>query len=126
MALRRFREGGEQNGQSKCEEVARVIKGGFNPLLSCTLSDSKSTIFAVPEGDEHLKNRSSLLETCENIAAEILLSMAPSNSHVDFHLHDTRTKTEFGNFSKVNMMSDKTRSLCRRRQANHFRGGRCK
>lgn len=105
--------GGEETVQSKCEEAAPHV---IIDHSMCT--NSKSTTVAssekpdlVREGNEHLKDKSAVCETCENIAAEILLSMAPCTSQVDQQLPGTQTKAELLNFS------------CQRRHANNFQGG---
>ncbi|KAE8056290.1 hypothetical protein FH972_013075 [Carpinus fangiana] len=132
-------KGGEETVQSECEEAPHVIKDGFDPLLSSTLSgsetkqidhsmctNSKSTTVAssekpdiVREGNEqYLKDKSAVCETCENIAAEILLSMAPCTSQVDHQLPGTQTKAELLNFSNDNKWNP-----CQRSHANNFQGG---
>lgn len=99
--------GGEETVQSECEEVPHVIKDG---LLSSTLSDSEVKHIDQSMGNEHLKDKSALRETCESIAAEILLSLAPCTSQFEHQLHGTQSKAELLNF-------------CQRRHANNFQGG---
>nr|POE97965.1 hypothetical protein CFP56_56716 [Quercus suber] len=107
--------GGGQAVQSECEEVPQVIKDGLKVLVSSTHSDSEV---------KHVEsNKSPQDEAFESIAAEILLSMAPSAAQVDIQMHGTQTKVELHKASEENMISDKTWNPCQRRHANYCQDG---
>lgn len=135
--------GGGQSVQSECEEVPQVIKDGLKVLVSSTHSDSgvkhvessmysnsKCNNVAVSEkpvfgreGNDNIVDKSPQDEAFESIAAEILLSMAPSTAQVDIQMHGTQTKVELHKASEENMISDKMWNPCQRRRANYCQDG---
>lgn len=135
----RTSHGGGQAVQSECEEVPQVIKDGLKVLVSSTHSDSevkhvessmysnsKCNNVAVSEkpvfgreGNDNIVDKSPQDEAFDSIAAEILLSMAPSTAQVDIQMHGTQTKVELHKASEENMISDKTWNPCQRRRANY-------
>lgn len=117
--------------ESELEELL-LAEDGAKPSFSSTISEIKHMVNCsngdpktITNSNEHLvtsigedlKDKSTLERVRENIAAEILLSFAPSGPHADHKR--TQIEAESGRSSGGNMSSDKKWNLRERRCTNY-------
>ncbi|KAB5513847.1 hypothetical protein DKX38_027753 [Salix brachista] len=131
----------EEGFLSKCKEVPLISQDVSRSSASSTLtvSEIKHTastshsngdhgnttslekIPVVTVGNQNKKGKSALSEECESLAAEILLSFAPSNkSQADTERHSSESAKSYGDLPTTDEKPD----LCQKRCATFSSGGR--
>lgn len=127
-------QGRGETTESKLEELP-VTEDGAKTSFSSAISEikhrdnncSNDDPLTITNTNKHLvrsisedqKDKSTLEIVRENIAAEILLSFAPSGPRADHKLHGTQTETESGRSNGGNMNFDKKWNLRERKFTNY-------
>ncbi|KAJ6673924.1 hypothetical protein OIU85_012889 [Salix viminalis] len=131
----------EEGFLSKCEELPLISQDVSRSSASSTLTVSEikhrasnsysngdhgnttslEKIPAVTVGNQNKKGKSALSEECESLAAEILLSFAPSSkSQADTERHSSESAKSYGDLPTTDEKPD----LCQKRCATFSSGGR--